>query len=69
MDKWNNVEMMPTWMKMTMIICKWTICVIPFIIASIMFFVKPEMTLWDNWLLTCIYLLSLANVVNMVDGK
>ncbi len=67
MDKWNGVSLMPRWMKITILICKWLICMLPFVIASIMFFVKSEMSLWDNWLLTCVYLLSLVNIINLVD--
>ena len=62
-----KIDMIPVWMKLTMTMCKWFICTMPFIITSIMFLLKSEMTLWDNWLLTCIYLLSLANIINMAD--
>tara|TARA_Y100000593_G_scaffold93968_1_gene190868 strand:+ start:1561 stop:1782 length:222 start_codon:yes stop_codon:yes gene_type:complete len=65
-----GMSVIPTWMKITMMICKWLICIIPFIITSVMFifFKEPEMTMWDNWMLTSVYLLSLANVVNMVGN-
>ena len=69
MDKWNDVDMMPMWMKISMMICKWFICVMPFIICSILFLFKSEMTLWDNMLLTVIYLLSLSSVLNVIDEK
>ena len=67
MDKWNDVDMMPMWMKISMMICKWLICVMPFVICSLLMFFKSEMSLWDNMLLTCVYLLSLSSVINMVD--
>ena len=69
MDKGIKINMMPKWMNVTMIICKWFICVMPFIITSVMFFTISELTTWDNWLLTCIYSLSVANIINMVDEK
>ena len=69
MDKWNDQDMMPMWMKMTMILCKWAICILPFVICSILFILKSEMTMWDNWILTCVYLLSLANIIHIVDEK
>ena len=69
MDKGIKISMMPKWMSMTMTICKWFIYTMPFIITSVMFFMKSEMTLWDNWLLTCVYLLSLANIINMTNEK
>ena len=68
MDKLNNVSMMPKWMIITMTICKWFVCVMPFIITSVMFFSISEFTMWDNWLLTSIYLLSLDNVINMTNN-
>ena len=69
MDKGIKISMMPKWMDMVMMICKWFIYTMPFVIASIMFFLKSEMTLWDNWLLTCVYLMSLANIINMTGTK
>jgi len=66
MDKW-KMSLVPKWMSITMIICKWFVYVMPFVITSIMFFSISELTLWDNWLLTCVYLLSLANIINMTD--
>ena len=69
MDKGIKISMMPKWMDTVMMICKWFIYTMPFVIASIMFFLKSEMTLWDNWLLTCVYLLSLANIITMVNEK
>ena len=62
-----KISMVPEWMNIVMIICKWFVCVMPFVICSFLFFFKAEMTLWDNLLLTVVYLLSLANVINCVD--
>ena len=59
-----KIDMMPKWMNITMLICKWVICVLPFIICSIMFLFQSEMSLWDNFLLTSVYLLSLSNIIN-----
>ena len=67
MDKGIKIDMMPKWVNIVMIICKWFIHTMPFIIVSVMFFFKSDMSLWDNWLLTCVYLLSLANIINMTD--
>ena len=69
MDKGIKISMMPKWMDTVMMICKWFIYTMPFVITSVMFLMKSEMTLWDNWLLTCIYLLSLANIITMVNEK
>ena len=68
MDKLNGLDMTPRWMKITMIICKWFINVMPFTICSFMFFFQSEMSLWDNMLLTCVYLLSLSSIINSLDN-
>jgi len=64
----DGIHMIPRWMNITMIICKWVICVLPFIVCSIMFFFQSEMSLWDNFLLTSVYLLSLSNIINCLDN-
>ena len=69
MDKLNDWELAPQWMKITMIISKWIIAVMPFIMVSIMTIFHTFESTWDNWLVTCVYLLSLANIINMVDSK
>ena len=62
-----KISMVPDWMNITMIVCKWIICVMPFVICSLLMFFQSEMSLWDNMLLTCVYLLSLSSVVNMIS--
>ena len=66
-DNGFNISMFPKWMNIIMIVCKWFICVMPFVICSFLMFFKQEMSLWDNMLLTCVYLLSLSSIVNMVS--
>ncbi len=66
MDKWIGLEA-PRWMKVSLLMCKWFIAIIPFIITSVMFISSTEMTMWDNWMLTCVYILSLSNVINTLD--
>ena len=61
-----KISMVPDWMNITMIVCKWIICVMPFVICSLLMFFQSEMSLWDNMLLTCVYLLSLSSVINIV---
>ena len=64
----NGISMIPRWMNITMIICKWFITMIPFVICSLMYFFQSEMSLWDNMLLTCVYLLSLSSIINSLDN-
>jgi len=65
MDK---LEIFPKWLNIVMIICKWFITTMPFVICSFMYFFQSEMSLWDNMLLTCVYLLSLSNIINSLDN-
>ena len=65
----DGISMIPRWMNITMIICKWFICTMPFIICSFMYIFQSEMSLWDNFLLTSVYLLSLSNIINCLDNS
>ena len=62
-----KISMIPRWMDITMIVCKWLIGIIPFLVCSLMYFFQSEMSLWDNLLLTAVYLLSLSNIINSLD--
>ncbi len=63
-----KISMIPDWMNIVMILCKWFICTMPFIICSFLMFFQSEMSLWDNMLLTCVYLLSLSSLINFVSS-
>jgi hypothetical protein len=63
-----KISMIPRWMDITMIVCKWLIGIIPFLVCSLMYFFQSEMSLWDNLLLTSVYLLSLSNIINCLDN-
>ena len=67
-DNMNKIQMFPKWLDIVMIICKWFIHTMPFIICSVMYFFQSEMSLWDNMLLTCVYLLSLSGIINSLDN-
>ena len=70
MDKWNNdgISMMPRWMTLSMMVLKWMMVMLPFVICSIMMFVT-EMSMTENWMWTCIYMMSLMNIIKMTDEK
>ena len=61
-DNEMKISLFPKWIDMMMVISKYMIIFTPFIIASIMMFFRPE-SVYDNWLLTCVYLLSLNNLL------
>jgi hypothetical protein len=68
-DESFKIQMIPDWVNTMIIICKWFISTTPFIVCSIMFFFQSEMSLWDNFLLTSVYLLSLSNIINCLDNS
>ena len=61
-DNEMRISLFPKWVDLMMIVCKYIIIFTPFLIASIMMFFRPE-SIYDNWLLTCVYLLSLNNLL------
>ena len=68
MDKWNDVGLMPRWMSLSLMVLKWMMVMLPFVICSIMMFVT-EMSMTENWMWTCIYIMSLMNIIRMADEK
>jgi hypothetical protein len=61
-------DMIPRWMNISLIVLKWMMVMIPFIICSTMMFVT-EMNMNQEWMWTCIYIMSLMNIINMTDKK
>ena len=70
MDRWNDdgISMMPRWMILSMVVLKWMMVMMPFVICSIMMFVT-EMSTTENWMWTCIYIMSLTQIIKMADEK
>ena len=68
MDKWNDVDMMPRWMHLSMMVLKWMMVMLPFVICSIMFFVS-ELSTTENWMWTCIHIMACWNIIKMADEK
>ena len=63
-----KIDMMPKWMNVSMMILRWMMVMIPFVICSVMMFVT-EMSSTENWMWTCIYIMSLMNIIKMTDEK
>ena len=68
MYRWTDVSMMPRWMTLSMVVLKWMMVMLPFVICSIMLFVT-EMNTNQEWMWTCVYIMSLMNIINMADKK
>ena len=68
MDKWTDVSMMPRWMTLSLMVLKWMMVMLPFVICSIMLFVS-EMNTNQEWMWTCIYIMSLTQIIKMADVK
>jgi len=61
-------DLAPRWMMVSLYVLKWMMVMMPFVICSIMMFVT-EMSSTENWMWTCVYIMSLMNIINMADKK
>ena len=70
MDRWNDngISMIPRWMSLSLMVLKWMMVMLPFVICSIMMFVT-EMNTNQEWMWTCIYIMSLTQIIKMADEK
>ena len=70
MDRWNDngISMIPRWMSLSLMVLKWMMVMLPFVICSIMLFVT-EMNTNQEWMWTCIYIMSLTQIIKMADEK
>ena len=64
-----GIDMIPKWLRISMIILKGTIVLIPFIISSIAMFYESDMGIMESGLWNCIWLMSLLHILNYTDEK
>ena len=64
-----GIDMIPKWLRISMIILKGTIVLIPFIISSIAMFWESNMGIMDSGIWNCIWMFSLLHMINYVDEK
>ena len=71
MDKYEGfkIDMIPKWLRISMIILKGVIVLIPFIISSIAMFYESDMGIMESGLWNCIWLMSLLHILNYADEK
>ena len=67
MDK--QIDLIPRWLRISIIILKGTIVLIPFIISSIAMFYESDMGIMESGLWNCIWLMSLLHILNYADEK
>ena len=67
MDK--QIDLIPRWLRISMIILKGVIVLIPFIISSIAMFYESDMNIMESGLWNCIWLMSLLHILNYADEK
>ena len=67
MDK--QIDLIPRWLRISMIILKGTIVLIPFIISSIAMFYESDMNIMESGLWNCIWIMSLLHILNYADEK
>ena len=64
-----EITFIPKWLRISMIILKGTIVLIPFIISSIAMFYESDMNIMESGLWNCIWLMSLLHILNYADEK
>jgi len=64
-----GIDMIPKWLRISMIILKGTMVLIPFIISSIAMFYETDMNIMESGLWNCIWLMSLLHIINYADEK
>ena len=64
-----GIDIIPKWLRISMIILKGTIVLIPFIISSLAMFYESDMNIMESGLWNCIWLMSLLHILNYADEK
>ena len=64
-----KIDVIPKWLRISMIILKGVIVLIPFIISSIAMFYESDMNIMESGLWNCIWLMSLLHILNYADEK
>ena len=62
-------NLIPKWLRITMIIVKGSLVIIPFIISSIAMFWESDMNIMESGIWNCIWMFSLLHMINYVDEK
>jgi heme O synthase-like polyprenyltransferase len=65
-DRAIGISMVPSWMDMTMTVCKYFLYVIPFLCCSIAMFLEGTATS-HSYVLTAVYCLSLLKLIELAD--
>ena len=66
MEKWLGLES-PRWMRVSLYVLKWVMVMTPFTICSVIFLIQGEMSMTEEWLWTCVYILSCLAILNMTN--
>ena len=64
-----GIDMIPKWLRISMIILKGTMVLLPFIISSIAMFYESDMGIMESGLWNCIWIMSLLHILNYADEK
>ena len=64
-----GIDMIPKWLRISMIILKGVIVLIPFIISSLAMFYESDMGIMESGLWNCIWIMSLLQIINYADEK
>jgi hypothetical protein len=71
MDKQDSIkiDMIPRWLRVSMIVLKGIMMIIPFIVSSIAMMWESDMTIMESGLWNCIWMMSLIQIINYADEK
>ena len=64
-----GIDIIPKWLRISMVILKGSMVLIPFIISSIAMFYESDMGIMESGLWNCIWLMSLLHILNYADEK
>ena len=62
-----GIDMIPKWLRISMIILKGVVVLIPFIISSIAMFYESDMGIMESGLWNCIWIMSLLHILNYAN--
>ena len=64
-----EIDILPKWLRRSMVILKGSMVLIPFIISSLAMFYESDMGIMESGLWNCIWIMSLLQIINYADEK
>ena len=64
-----NISKMPRWIDTTVIMLKWFMVTLPFVICLTQVIINPEMSASESWLWVCVHCMACWNLIRWSDNK